>query len=80
MSCVQEVGSEYGLALNWKKVEALPVRCEALIQTPKGNNVEQKESMQYLGALLSADVRVTSELGRRIGLAHADVKTHTSGR
>ena len=39
---------------------------------PDGETVTAKTSMMYLGAMLSADGRFGSELGRRIGNAQAD--------
>jgi hypothetical protein len=74
MDCVEEFGAEYGLALNWQKIEVLPARREAAMTTLNGSAVKQKDNMFYLGALLSADGRVGSELSRRLGMAQADFK------
>ena len=40
-----------------------------------GRIVKRVNSMVYLGGLLSNDGHIASELGRRIGLAHADFST-----
>ena len=69
MTCIGDAGREYGLCFNWKKLEALPVRMQGSIAKPDGSNVSMKPSMQYLGCVLSADGRLASELGRRIGEA-----------
>lgn len=74
MECIASAGAEYGLSFNWSKLEALPVRCDAAISTPAGN-VKVKDSIVYLGGLLSNDGCVGSELGRRIGLAQVEFKT-----
>ena len=68
MTCVGEIGNEYGLAFNWK-IELLDVAHGGSIYTPEGEAITRKSSITYLGGLLSADGRVVSELGRRIGLA-----------
>ena len=50
----------------------LPVRCEAHIPKPDGGHVEQKDSIVYLGSVLSAAGTVDSELSRRLGAARAE--------
>jgi hypothetical protein len=74
MKCIEKAGAEYGLALNWKKVEVLPVRCTAVILNPDGAPLEEKESMLYLGAALHSSGRIASELSRRLGIAQCDFK------
>ena len=74
MTCVGEMGQEYGLSFNWSKLEVLPVRTNAHILKPDGEPVKTKTSMMYLGAMLSNDGRVGSELGRRIGNAEGDFR------
>ena len=75
MMLVAEFGKEYGLELNWKKVELLPIRCDAHILDPAGNDLHSAESIKYLGALLSNTGKIDSELNRRLGMAVADFKT-----
>ena len=75
MSCVSDVGLEYGLALNAGKTEVLCCRFNDRIRTRDGADVRQKESMVYLGTSLSADGRIDSEVARGIGAARADFWT-----
>ena len=72
MMTIGQVGSEYGLSYNWKKLEALPVRTSAEIRKPDGSLVATKPSMLYLGSGLSADGRNGSEINRRLGTAKSD--------
>ena len=54
------------------------LRCRCNVDTHTGQSgadVRQRESMVYLGASLSADGRVDSEVARRIGAARADFRT-----
>ena len=74
MTAIGEVGAGYGLAYNWSKLESLPIRCADHIIKPDGTPVKSKQSMLYLGVLLSADGRLGSEFGRRLGLAQADFR------
>jgi hypothetical protein len=75
MAEIEEKGSEYGLSLNWNKVEAMLIKCSPSLQGTNGLAIASKDSIVYLGATLSADGRATSELNRRIGMAFADFKT-----
>ena len=72
---IQRAGSNYGLAFNWGKIEVMPVRCETALAKPDGQRVPDKESMVYLGGLLSASGRNGPELSRRLGMAIADFET-----
>ena len=72
MNCIAEVGKEYGMSFNWSKLEMLPIRMSAQISRPDGEDIKTKDSMLYLGSLLAADGRITSELARRLGMAHSD--------
>ena len=75
MQCVADSGQEYGLSYNWSKLEVLCVRCSADIRQPNGKIVKKKDSIVYLGALITCDGRSCLELNRRIGLARADFST-----
>ena len=75
MTIVAKLGSEYGLKLNWKKVEYLPVRCFAEIHDENGKILQNKDSFLYLGAQISSDGRIDAELSRRLGLALADFRS-----
>ena len=72
MQCIERTGKEYGLCFNWSKLEALAVRQGAVLLQPEGTAIKMKDSIVYLGSLLSSDERVSSELGRRIGQAASD--------
>ena len=74
MTCIGQAGLEYGLSFNWTKLELLPVRMETVILKPDGSPIAAKSRMLYLGAMLSDDTRVSSELNRRLGMARADVE------
>ena len=75
MSLIQKAGSNYGLALNWRKLELFPVRCDAVISKPDGGAVDSKDSIVYLGSLLSKTCAIGPELSRRLGAAKSDFAT-----
>ena len=64
MRCIMHVGTEYGLSLDWKKVKALPARCDVIIPKPDGSHVECKHSFSYLVALLTSNGSIADELNR----------------
>ena len=74
MNIIADLGAEYGLELNWKKVEFLPIRCDTSIRGPDGSDIKSCNSIQYLGAMLSGDGKIDSELGRRLAIAAAEFK------
>ena len=45
MLVIAEAGREYGLKLNWKKVEYLPVRCSWEIYDADGNLLDDKDAL-----------------------------------
>ena len=75
MRYIQQAGENYGLSFNWRKLELLPVRCEAAIAKPDGNDVVSKDSIVYLGSLLSKNGKIGPELSRRLGAAKSDFCT-----
>ena len=76
MHCIAECGKQYGLSLNWTKVEQMAVQCEAAcITDPHGQAIQSKSSLKYLGAQLAANGQVESEVLRKIGLAASDFRT-----
>ena len=76
MTCIQRAGRAYGMALNWSKAMALPVRCEIEIDKPAdGTHVQCKESLCYLGSLFTASGSIALELSKRIGAARAEFHT-----
>ena len=77
MSCIASAKMDYGLCLNWRKVEALPIRCNFRVLQPDGCPIECKSSMIYLGNLLDEFSDIGSELNRRLGSARAAFKTLT---
>ena len=68
---VVETGRQYGLEMNWDKVELLRVRGDGRVEGPGGEPVKLAKQAVYLGALVSADGRIGGELNRRIGQASA---------
>ena len=74
MWMVINVGKQYGLQLNWKKVELMSVRSSCEVHDALGNLLNSKDQFAYLGAQINSDGRIDSELGRRLGLASADFK------
>ena len=72
MRAISDAGANYGLRYNWRKLEVLPVRCQASISKPDGQPVVQKESIVYLGAVLSSNGNIDAELSRRLGAARSE--------
>ena len=72
MNCIARAGSNYALTFNWKKVELMPIRCQAPILKPDGCEIPSKSSLVYLGSTLSASGDIISEVSRRLGMARAD--------
>ena len=70
MNCIAAVGKEFGLSLNWSKLEQLNVSIdEAQIYDPSGGLIQAKASIKYLGAQLKADGRIESEIMQKLGVA-----------
>ena len=84
MDAIISTGAEYGLEINWQKVDMMGVRCHPIVSNMSGTHIDQKMSLQYLGASISVDGCIQSEVNRRIGMATSDFKminvlwTHTS--
>ena len=74
MSSIGRVGAKYGLCFNWKKVEAMPVKCDVTTSKPEGTFVPCKSSMIYLGSLISAFGEIAAEVSRRLGAAKTDFR------
>ena len=72
LDCIVEVGLEYGLEMNWGKVECLASRCDPHLFRPDGQQIVCKTSIKYLGAMVCANGSIDSELGRRIGFAWSE--------
>ena len=72
MDAIISVGAKYGLEINWQKVDMMGVRCHPIVSNMNGVNINEKTSIQYLGASLSVDGYIQSEVSWRIGMATAD--------
>ena len=73
LDCIVDIGAEYGLCLNWKKVELMSAGVAADIAGPDGKRLEPKISIVYLGSSVAMDGHIESELARRIGMAQAEL-------
>ena len=69
MRCIEAMGMNYGLRLNWKKCEVLPIGCEASIAAPDGSYLACKSSISYLGSYLDATGAGGPAICRRLGEA-----------
>ena len=47
MECFRWAGSHYGLQFSWKKLENMPVKCDAEFDSPNGNPIQRKTSLKY---------------------------------
>ena len=74
MTTIADMGRQYGLELNWKKTECLPIRCDTILHSSDGLEIQSESSITYLGALVASDGKIDSELSRRLGAAGADFK------
>ena len=59
-------GAKYGLELNWDKTFQVNVNTDESIYRPGGTQLQQKDSVVYLGGLISNHACVSSELNRRL--------------
>ena len=60
------------MSLHWGKTQAMCVGNALPLERPDGSLFENRDSSQYLGALLTANGRADSEISRKLGLARAD--------
>ena len=72
MKAVEAAGANYGLECNWKKLEVLSIGCDPQLRRPDGVLIPQKQSLVYLGAVLSASGTIQAELSRRLGKARSE--------
>ena len=75
MQCITAVVYEYGLSLNWKKVEQLNASStgdQSIDEEVYTSTV--KSSLKYLGAVLHSSGLVHSEIAQKIGEASANFK------
>ena len=72
MNAIGRAGDNYGLVLNWDRVEVMPVRCNAVVRKPDGSTVVSKTSMVYPGSIITACIEMAADIGRRQGATRAD--------
>ena len=75
VAAIAKAGSYYGMELHWGKFQALSVCSQAEILRPDGQPFAKRDSIGYLGGLISSDGRVDSELSRKLGHAAADFRS-----
>jgi hypothetical protein len=69
---VEKTGAQYGMTLHWGKTQAMSMGTNDCIVLPGGTDIQSQSSLQYLGAVISSDGRLDSEVSRKIGAAKAD--------
>ena len=74
LAAVAETGGHYGLLLHCGKFQLLNVRCDFSFLTPEGTTIAKTESIGYLGETLNENGKISSELGRRLGIVWADCR------
>ena len=74
LAAVESSGANFGLKLHADKFHLLCARCTEQIRHTDGKGVCPEEELRYLGASISDDGRIQTELGRRLGMAHADFR------
>ena len=74
MTVIINLGKQYGLELNWSKVESMSSVKLDVLQNLDGRKIQIKDFIVYLGALVSIDGNVDSEISRRIGMAQQDFR------
>ena len=67
MDIIRQKGLEYGLEFNEGKLEMICLNGDDRILAADGSRIRCKDSLVYLGAVLSKDGGMSAELGRRIG-------------
>ena len=75
MESIASCGKEYGLQLNWHKVEQMNIACQAdSVLQPDGTPIVCKKSLKYLGIQLASDGHIESEVSLKFGRTGQDVK------
>ena len=69
VDCIRRIGKEYGLELNYAKLEVLAINSDDSILNATGIRIETKERIIYLIALLTYDSGIAFELTRSICIA-----------
>ena len=70
--CLERAGKEYGLILNFDKVEGLLVRCSQALKNADSSDIKSRDSLEYLGCSLHLDGHMPGELKQRLGMARDD--------
>ena len=71
---IEREGQQYGMALHWGKTQAISVCTDERVCRPDGTAFDTRDSLIYLGGVISRDGRIDSELSRRIGIAGAEFR------
>ena len=74
MEIIVRLGAGYGLAINWKKVECMTIRCHAAFVDSVGNSIRHQTSLGYLGSTIDEKGSIQSELNSRLGMGATDFK------
>ena len=72
IECIAKYGKFYDISFNSNNLEVLPVRYEGYILNEHKDEIINKSNIKYLGAMLSSNGRISSELSRRISMADQD--------
>ena len=73
-TAIGTAGSQFGMSLHWDKFQALSVSSPDQLRKPDGSYLEDRDSLVYLGGLLSRDGRAESEVSRRLGMAAGEFR------
>ena len=65
MQEIERSGREYGLILNFNKVEALTVRTQHQIRNSDNSLVTSKDSLKYLGSTLHENGKIIGGISNR---------------
>ena len=74
LDAVERAGSNLGLQLHADKFQLIQIGTSSSIRNSAGAVIQARDSMVYLGALISANGRMHAELARKLGAAHADFR------
>ena len=60
------------MTLHWGQTQAMSIGTSDCIVPPGGTDIQSQSSLHYLGAVISSDGKLDSEVTRQIGTAKAD--------
>ena len=75
LAAVEKAGARLGLQLHHGKFQLLQVGCNDAVYLPGGQRQAATASQVYLGTTLTESGCAHSELGRRMGIARAELRT-----